>query len=45
MPRDPTIRARFNTHRLADKERVIDLLTRVSVDPMATVAAMRAQAR
>jgi predicted helicase len=44
-PRDPTIRARFNTYRFADhKERVIDLLmrvARVSVETMAIVAAMR----
>jgi predicted helicase len=47
-PKDPTIRARFNTYRFADhKERVIDLLmrvTRVSVETMAIVAAMRARA-
>jgi predicted helicase len=45
-PKDPTIRARFNTYRFADhKERVIDLLmrvARVSVETMAIVAAMRA---
>jgi predicted helicase len=45
MPRDPTIRERFNTYRFADhKERVLDLLmrvTRVSVETMAIVAAMR----
>ncbi len=45
-PKDPTIRARFNTYRFADhKERVIDLLTRVtrvSVETMEIVEAMRA---
>jgi predicted helicase len=45
-PKDPTIRARFNTYRFADhKERVADLLarvTRVSVETVAIVAAMRA---
>lgn len=45
-PKDPTIRARFNTYRFADhKERVVDLLgrvARVSVETMAIVAAMRA---
>ena len=44
-PRDPTIRERSNTYRFADhKERVIDLLmrvTRVSVETMAIIAAMR----
>lgn len=44
-PKDPTIRARFNTYRFADhKERVIDLLTRVtrvSVETMEIVEAMR----
>lgn len=44
-PKDPTIRARFNTYRFADhKERVIDLLaraTRVSVGTVAIVEAMR----
>ena len=45
-PRDPTIRARFDTYRFAEhKERVADLLarvTRVSVETMGIVAAMRA---
>ena len=45
-PKDPTIRERFNTYRFADhKERVIDLLmrvTRVSVETVAIVAAMKA---
>jgi predicted helicase len=44
-PRDPTIRERFNTYRFADhKEKVIDLLmrvTRVSVETVAVVEAMR----
>jgi predicted helicase len=44
-PKDPTIRAKFNTYRFADyKEKVIDLLarvTRVSVETQAIVAAMR----
>jgi predicted helicase len=45
-PKDPTIRERFNTYRFADhKERVIELLTRVtrvSVETMAIVTAMKA---
>lgn len=45
-PRDATIRERFDTDRLADdKERVIDLLARVttvSVRTQAVVAGMRA---
>jgi predicted helicase len=45
-PKDPTIRARFDTYRFADhKERVADLLARVarvSVETTAIVAAMRA---
>ena len=37
-PRDPTIRERFNTYRLADhKGRVIDLLTRVTTVSVQTV--------
>lgn len=48
-PKDPTIRACFNTYRFADhKERVIDLLARVarvSVETMAIVEAMRVAAR
>jgi len=48
-PKDPTIRARFNTYRFADyKDKVIDLLarvTRVSVDTQAIVAAMKGAAR
>ncbi|MBK7251251.1 MAG: hypothetical protein IPI06_10370 [Gammaproteobacteria bacterium] len=48
-PRDPTIRARFDTYRLADyKEKVIDLLARVTTVSLRTVAiveAMRAASR
>jgi predicted helicase len=48
-PKDPTIRERFDTYRLADhKERVIDLLARiatVSVETQHMVQAMRAAAR
>ena len=48
-PKDPTIREKFNTYRFADhKEKVIDLLmrvTRVSVETMAIVEAMRAEKR
>ncbi|MBS0590700.1 MAG: Eco57I restriction-modification methylase domain-containing protein [Proteobacteria bacterium] len=48
-PKDPTIRAKFNTYRFADyKDKVIDLLarvTRVSVATQAIVSAMRAAAR
>jgi len=44
-PRDPTVRDRFNTYRFADhKERVVDLLmrvTRVSVETVAITEAMR----
>lgn len=44
-PKDPTIRAKFNTYRFADyKEKVIDLLarvTRVSVETVAITEAMR----
>ena len=44
-PKDPTIRARFDTYRFADhKEKVIDLLARVttvSVETMRIVDAMR----
>jgi predicted helicase len=44
-PKDPTIRAKFNTYRFADyKDKVIDLLarvTRVSVETQRIVAAMR----
>lgn len=46
-PKDPTIRERFNTYRFTDhKEKVIDLLarvTRVSIETMAIVSAMRAE--
>jgi predicted helicase len=48
-PKDPTIRERFDTYRLADhKEKVIDLLARVttvSVETMKIIAAMRGAAR
>ncbi len=48
-PRDPTIREKFNTYRFADHmEKVIDLLkrlTRVSIETMKIVDAMRAQKR
>jgi predicted helicase len=48
-PKDPTIREKFNTYRFADhKEKVIDLLrrvTRVSVETMQIVEAMRAEKR
>jgi predicted helicase len=48
-PKDPKIRERFNTYRFADyKEKVIDLLsriTRVSVETMEIVAAMKAARR
>ncbi|HEY4848318.1 MAG TPA: type ISP restriction/modification enzyme [Methylocella sp.] len=48
-PKDPTIREQFNTYRFADhKEKVIDLLkrvTRVSVETMKIVEAMRAEKR
>jgi predicted helicase len=48
-PKDPTIRANFNTYRFADhKEQVIDLLkrvTRVSVETMKIVEAMRQEKR
>jgi predicted helicase len=48
-PKDPTVREKFNTYRFADyKEKVVDLLmrvTRVSVETMAIVAAMRATPR
>jgi predicted helicase len=48
-PKDPTIRARFDTYRFADhKERVIDLLARVatvSVETVRIVGAMKGAAR
>jgi predicted helicase len=44
-PKDPTIRERFDTYRFADhKEKVVDLLmrvTRVSVETVAITEAMR----
>ena len=48
-PKDPTIRAKFNTYRFADyKPVVIDLITRVtrvSVETMAVTTAMKAAPR
>ena len=48
-PKDPTIRAKFDTYRFADyKEKVIDLLMRVTAVSVATVGitrAMRSAAR
>jgi predicted helicase len=48
-PKDPTIREKFDTYRFADyKEKVIDLLQRVtavSVETVALVAAMKAARR
>jgi predicted helicase len=48
-PKDPTIRAKFDTYRFADhKEKVIDLLMRVttvSVETVGIVAAMKATGR
>ena len=48
-PRDPTIRAKFNTYRFADhKEKVADLIARVarvSVETVAITEAMRGAAR
>jgi len=48
-PKDPTIRAKFNTYRFAVyKDKVIDLLarvTRVSVETQRVVAAMAAELR
>ena len=48
-PKDPTIRAKFDTYRFADhKHTVIDLLarvTRVSVETQRIVEAMRAAPR
>ncbi len=48
-PKDPTIRAQFDTYRFADhKAKVIDLLARVttvSLDTLRITAAMRAAAR
>ena len=41
-PKDPTIRAKFDTYRLADyKEKVIDLLARVTAVSVATVRITR----
>ena len=48
-PKDPTIRAKFDTYRFTDyKERVVDLICRVtavSVETMKVVAAMRGAQR
>jgi predicted helicase len=48
-PRDPTIRARFDTYRFADhKEKVADLIARVarvSVETVGIVEEMRSVAR
>jgi len=48
-PKDPTIRAQFDTYRFADyKDQVIDLLQRVttvSVETVRIVAAMKAAGR
>lgn len=48
-PKDPTIRAKFDTYRFVDyKEKVIDLLMRVttvSVETMEIVQTMRSSAR
>ena len=48
-PRDPTIRARFDTYRFADhKEKVVDLIARVarvSVETVGITRAMRDLAR
>lgn len=41
-PKDPTIRAKFDTYRFADyKEKVVDLLTRVTTVSVATVKITR----
>ena len=48
-PKDPTIRAKFNTYRFADhKDKVIDLIarvTRVSVETQSIAEAMRSLPR
>jgi len=48
-PKDPTIRAKFDTYRFADhKERVVDLLARVttvSVETMRIVESIRSGPR
>lgn len=45
-PKDPTIRARFNTYRFADhKERVAHLLARVTQVSVETVAIVQAAPR
>ena len=45
-PKDPTIREKFNTYRFADhKEKVIDLLMRVTTVSIKTVAITEAMKR
>jgi predicted helicase len=45
-PKDPTIREKFNTYRCADyKEKVIDLLARVTRETQRIVDAMKGAAR
>lgn len=45
-PKDPTIRAKFNTYRFADyKEKVIDLIGRVQRRDVAITEAMKAAKR
>jgi predicted helicase len=45
-PKDPTIREKFNTYRFADyKEKVIDLLTRVTAVSVRTVAVLESMKR
>jgi predicted helicase len=45
-PKDPTIREKFNTYRFADyKEKIIDLLMRVTTVSVRTVAITRAMSR
>lgn len=49
MPKDPTIREKFDTYRFADyKKKVIDLVARVttaSVETQRIIAAMKNAAR
>jgi predicted helicase len=45
-PKDPTIREKFNTYRFADyKEKVIDLLMRVTTVSVRTVAVVESMKR
>jgi predicted helicase len=45
-PKDPTIREKFNTYRFAEyKEKVIDLLTRVTTVRVRTVAVIESMKR